>query len=420
MNRFIFILFLCGVLISPFTTFLPLGINVSLFDMVLIVCFILVFITNAMSFKVDKNLAISVPSLLLFSFFMGALISSFNADSTVVSTMIIVQYLFAIIVLKTTSAHLLKNSTNSEKTILSIIDFYVYGLLIVLFIGASAGLGLLPGSNSLFAGNGRLISVQGNANTLAKYLVCSLPILLFYIDVKRKLILAYAALALMIYNLFLTSSFGGIAYFALTFLAYYILKAIFITKPIKLKKRDILINKKLFNFRIAALFVLAATLVIYIFANPPEVFSDRVLAADDLDDAGSFQLKFALMEEAVTLILTKHSLIGMGLGDYPTNSFYGTNVHNWYLLVFAETGIFGFLGLIGLFVYVLISGFRIIGKLDITNKYIMLGLLVSIIGLMISITTTPHMYARNSWLLVMLALSYAEYLKKKIKKSEVA
>lgn len=191
MNKLIYLIFLLGVFFSPFTTFLPLGINISMYDIILISCFGLIIVATAIQFEGYNKILSSKEYFLIILFVLGGSISAFNATSFFGSTLIMVQYLFAIIIQIIVISHILIYSKNIDKNLFRILDTSIYALMAILSIGVLAQLGLLPNSSEFFAGNGRLISVQGNANSLAKYLVCCLPILLFYIDIKRKTLLSF-------------------------------------------------------------------------------------------------------------------------------------------------------------------------------------------------------------------------------------
>ena len=153
--------------------------------------------------------------------------------------------------------------------------------------------------------------------------------------------------------------------------------------------------------------------VTYILSNPPEVFSERILTANNLSEAGSANLKLDLMVESTKLISTEYGAVGMGLGSYRYISEYHTNVHNLYLLVFSETGILGFVGLFGLLFYTFILSLKLIRHSDPKTKYILLGLNSSVFGFLISITTSTHQYSRATWLIVILLLCFTKAIKQK-------
>lgn len=413
MNKLIYFLFLLGVFLSPFTTFLPLGVNVSSFDLLLMTCFGLIIISKSIIFDGNIRFNYTKEYVLLYLFVIGSAFSLFNSASLITSVLILLQYLFAILVQKTIISHTFLYAKDVNKTLFKILDMYLFSLAIVLVIGFLAFLGLLPNSSSFFAGNGRLYSVKGNPNSLAKFLVYSLPILLLYIDIKRKSIFSYSLIALSIFCLFLTASFGGMIYATATVIYYYLIKMILVTKPIQFKNRNILIKKNLLNFRTVLLVSFAFSTISYFLMNPPEIFSKRVLAADDLSDAGSASMKIELMLESINLIFTEYGLVGMGLGSYPFVSHFLTNVHNLYLLIFVESGILGFIGLIGLLLYIFFNSLKLIKKVETNIKYILLALNSSVFGILISMTTNPHTYSRSVWLLIILLWGYTETIKKK-------
>jgi O-antigen ligase len=413
MNRFIYLLFLIGIFLSPYIMFLPLGVNLTLYDFTLLLLLALVFTTKSLNFNGEIPKKPQIEYVLIYLFLAGSAISLLNAYNLAASISIIIQYILAIVFQFIIIRHIFKYSKDKNRTLLKILDLFVYSLFVVLVIGILAYLNILPNKSNYFSINNRLESVMGNANVLGKYLVYSLPILLLYVDLKRKTFLAYVSIVLLAINLLLTASFGSLGYAFVTVFYYYLVKFAMITKPIRISGMNIVINKKTFSLRSFAFLLFAFVSVGYVLLNPPEVFTNRVLAVGDLSEAGSFSLKLGLMKEAISFIIYHYGLIGMGLGSYPFESLYGTNVHNLYLLVFAEAGILGFVGLIGILLYAFLQSLNLIKKVEKQHKFILLGLNASLFGLIISLTTNTHTYSRNNWILAILLLVLIKVYKKK-------
>ena len=410
MNKLILFFLLIGVFFSSFNEFLPFGVNISIFDLILMMCFGLVFIVKSINFDGHIRKNGSIEYTFLFLFIVGCVLSTFYATSSLESISIVVQYLFAIYVQKIIITHVLENSKDYQKNLLKFLNVYLFSSAIVLGIGLLAVANLLPNSSEFFS-VGRLESIKGNANALAKYIVYCLPLMFAFIDMKRKTISMYILIGMSIVTIFSTASFGGMIYAIVTVIYYFTAKLLFISKPLIPKKGDILIKKSFFNLRSIMVAVFLVIIVFYTLENPPEKFAERVLTANDLSEAGSASLKLNLMKESIQFI-TSNPFTGIGLGDYSIVSSFGTNVHNLYLLIFAESGLFGFIGLFGLLTTIFIKSLKILKNVDYQTKFIVLGLNSSLFAVLISITTNTHTYTRPTWFLIILLWVLVEILSK--------
>ena len=138
----------------------------------------------------------------------------------------------------------------------------------------------------------------------------------------------------------------------------------------------------------------------------PQAFAKRVAPAlerGDLNDAGTFQGRWDLMVEAWNMT-DQTMLVGLGVDQYRLVSAHGAPVHNIYLLLWTEGGLFALLGWVGLLVLMgVITG--VCARIDRqTAGLAAAGFLV----FLIQTTANPHMYARM-WivpLLLMMGLAY--------------
>lgn len=124
----------------------------------------------------------------------------------------------------------------------------------------------------------------------------------------------------------------------------------------------------------------------------PETFENRVLGAlesGDISEAGTYTGRMELIEEAVSLS-DDANLLGLGADQFRAVSDLGAPVHNVYLLIWTEGGVFSLLGwLLGMGVFAWIALRSVIS--DRTA-----GALVLSVGLAFLIITnaSTHVYAR--------------------------
>jgi O-antigen ligase len=138
-----------------------------------------------------------------------------------------------------------------------------------------------------------------------------------------------------------------------------------------------------------------------------ESFRARVLNpldTRDLVELGSFEVRVALAEEAFELI-ARHPLTGVGPGGYRSASDYDTNVHNVFLLAWAEVGLLGAVAVAIVLVQALWSS-RLVYTTARWSPPMVAGL-ASVAALVWVVVTTTYLYPRGvavplllSWRLV--------------------
>jgi O-antigen ligase len=152
---------------------------------------------------------------------------------------------------------------------------------------------------------------------------------------------------------------------------------------------------------IAALIAIAMLIV---FEPPlPRAFESRVAGAienQDLSSAGSFDDRFDLIKESWEYA-RENTLVGVGVDRYRELSSHRAPVHNSYLLIWVEGGVFallGWIGMIGVMFVIAISGrgqYRL-------ERALALSVLAAFL---VFSTAAAHMYARIWMMPVVLALT---------------
>ncbi|UNL85797.1 O-antigen ligase family protein [Priestia koreensis] len=333
--------------------------------------------------NIDKEM------IFLYLFFVGATLALINSHFLKDSITIILQYAFAIFVQYSVLRVFFKYNYHSDYKLKveTLLKMYTVSFFIACLVGIAIYLGLFPHSDMYYSGNGRLNSIRGNANSLAKYIVISLPLILAYFDYKKNNVLLCVVLFTAVVNLILTASFGGLLYTGLVIIYYYLLKIIY--TPSKSTGKQLLV-----------FLCFALICVSYIYVNPPEVVAERILSINDVSQAGSYNLKVALMKESLEMNSISSLLVGIGPGSYPYVSIYGTNVHNLYLLIMSE---FGFLSLLGFLLFlfsVYIKSLKNLKIVDKNFKIVIIGLNSSLLAFCMTLTTNTHTYTRSLWFFV--------------------
>lgn len=126
----------------------------------------------------------------------------------------------------------------------------------------------------------------------------------------------------------------------------------------------------------------------------PEVFQRRVfgaLSSADLGQAGTFSDRFELIQEAIRYS-TDTVWLGLGANQYRVVSHHGAPVHNAYLLIMSEGGIFSLLGFFGLF----LSGFAlgIVAYRSPESRALGAITLVMVVLFALLLNAFAHFYAR--------------------------
>lgn len=134
----------------------------------------------------------------------------------------------------------------------------------------------------------------------------------------------------------------------------------------------------------------------------PQAFSKRVapaLAEAEISEAGTFVGRWQLIEEAWSMT-DRTLVVGLGVDQYRVVSVQQAPVHNIFLLLWTEGGLFALLGWLGLMA--ILGGITAValGRDRLTG-----GLAASILMVfLIQSTASPHMYARM-WVVPLLIVA---------------
>lgn len=325
-------------------------------------------------------------SLLLFG---GLLASSMVNGDPVRGFIVVSQYAFAYVLLMWVIVR-----DEDLDSVRRLVVCLVLGLLIIDLHGVYSffAIGYVPGVRGAVTGGGRLATLLGNANEAAAMNAAVVPFVLYlWQSGTLRLVFAVPALALMSVTVILTSSNSGLASFVASVVVFAGLS-----------------NNRMF-LRIAG-FALVIALIFYFGGGTdllPETFQRRVLGAlatGDLSEAGTFVDRLALMKEAEAMIL-QHGflLLGIGADQFRVLSVQGAPVHDVYLLVWAEGGLFALVGWLLFFVICLALG--MVARTRRGSAQEGATLIAVALTFLVFAISNPHIYSRNWLTPVMLGLS---------------
>lgn len=356
-----------GVFLCLMPLFKPFSFNISYGDIVYILLFLLILLQKKIKVNIFNDEKISVFYFLsIFLFFFGLTISSLLDGGAESFFTIFAQYFLLLFILPLIFINIPIDTKRLLKTYIYSITFIVlFGIYVYFFT-----------STIDYSIGGRMGSLFKNPNTLAKTIALSIPLILFY-HYRYKSNIVLLSLLILLIGLMLASSFGGLISAILSLLLFFI----FLGRFIGLLK--ILIG-------------ICISVIIYTtFFNLPEIFTERIIpiiSSGDINEAGSYSNKISLMGDAWKAI-SENPIIGTGAGKYAEENIHNIVVHNSYLLIWVEGGIFSLLGFLGILLSFVILSFRF------KNDKIFFATSLSILFVMIfNFLTNVHFYNRYTFI----------------------
>jgi len=243
----------------------------------------------------------------------------------------------------------------------------------------------------------RVFSTFLNPNVYGEYLLLAIPVAIAAIVfVKRPLMKLYytAVSAVLLVNLGLTYSRG--CYLAIVFAVF-----VFV----------LIMEKRLIAFLSAGIFILPAVL--------PASMLNRLLSITNLEDSSS-KYRLSIYQASVRL-LQRFWPSGIGQGydafnrAFPLYAFNGVTAshsHNLFLQVFIETGIFGFLAFLAIFLCYYKSLVPVIYKTkDIKYKWMAAVLMALMAGFVLQSLFDYSFYNYKVYMLFFVVLAFAEIVR---------
>jgi hypothetical protein len=261
-------------------------------------------------------------ALLLVPLLLSSMI---NGDS-MRGIVFVLQYTFAYLVI------LLVVAGRSEKQmivlckayLLSIILMCLHGVYLIHFDGQT--------NTAFVTGSGRFTGFVERENECAAVIALSVPLLLVLCSIGKLSKLALIWIPVMGYGVMLTGSNTGLASFAFAIGAFVLFA----------------LNWKLIFGSGAVLFGIVVLIDRFGRDYLPAIFQRRVLGAletGDIGQAGTFDYRLELIYEAIHRA-NDTILLGIGADQYQVLSAMDQPVHNSYLLLWTEGGLFCMIGFI--------------------------------------------------------------------------
>jgi O-antigen ligase len=236
-------------------------------------------------------------------------------------------------------------------------------------------------TSGVVSGNRRLETLTGGANP-ASCLNALMIVVVLWLRLNGKLTFKISALlvSIMLLTIVLTSSNSGIIAMSAGVL-------VFLACSLRIRQ-------------MAKILPILALPVVFFMAGGsnylPSTFQERVLnpvVAGDVAEAGTFESRSALMQEALDMINTDRIfLIGIGADQFRLKSVQEAPVHNAFLILWAEGGILSLLGWL-LFCsmgFIIWSAARAKGVMPCNRAAVLASFVVFIVVSNVS----AHIYAR--------------------------
>ncbi|MCF3641821.1 O-antigen ligase family protein [Rhizobium sp. TRM95111] len=320
-------------------------------------------------------------SVLLSTLLLSSLV---NGDA-LRGLILVVQYLFAYFFV------FLFAAGRSQTEITRLVKVYILSILLMCLHGIY--LIYVDGqTNTIFvSGSGRLTGFIERENECAAVIALSVPLLLVLCATGRLTRLAYLALPVMGLGVMLTGSNTGLASIAYAVGVFCLVAFGW---------------KRLLPVGLAAVGGVAA---IDYWARDylPAAFQRRVLGAlesGDIGQAGSFDHRLELIEEAIGR--ADHIVfLGLGADQYQVTSFLEQPVHNLYLLLWTEGGLFcmaGFILMTGAGLGPALTALRYPG-----GRYFAACAFCSVTLFLLTTNAFAHVYGRFWAMPVLLSIAFA-------------
>jgi O-antigen ligase len=370
----------------PFANLRPPGIFFTASDFLCMVSLFLLIISGRMA---QAPLG-SITLVWLATFgllFSALLISSFVNGDVMRGFIVGGQYLFSYVVLFFVLVR--QNREEMHKLIM----FFLLGILTIDVHGIITfyAVGYTPES-IVVTGSLRLSTLLASANLAAVINALAIPLLLYCWAIGRLNGFIGAGLtAIVLLVVILAGSNSGL-------LAAVCSVGIF---GLCILNRSLLIRVAAIGGTAAIAFALAGGADLL-----PQAFQERVLPAlmsGDISEAGTFVSRKELMAEAIELILQKQVLfMGIGADQFRLWSEMKTPVHNLYLLLWTEGGLFALLAWLGFSIIALL-----VALLSVTDRYIRATIIATVVTFLVVAMANAHMYARYWFAPLVLSLGLA-------------
>jgi O-antigen ligase len=318
-----------------------------------------------------------------FALMMAALVGSTLVNGDPMRAVVIcAQYAFSLLLLPMTIM-----GRDREATI-DLVQVFAAGVFVANLASVILYYSGYTGDFRFVTGNGRLASFAEGPNGYAQMIALAGP-LAIYLWLTGRLATHYAVplFLLLLVPLVLTSSNGGIAMAALGVLAFFI----------------VLRDLRYLARAAAGVAVCLALTLLWGSYWLPATFEQRVLGAlrsGSIEEAGTFEERVALMNEALEMV-DDTILLGIGADQYRVRSRYGAPVHNTYLLLWTEGGLPALIGWTSL---LLIASFGVLYVGGRHRPEAATAFAVAAIVVFVGFTT-GHIYARQSVLPLYLAMA---------------
>lgn len=385
-QRLEFALACIAVLLGPMNILRPEAIYFTLGDLFASLCFVTMAANRSINLRVfGPGTAFWVFGLVLMCATIFA--SSLYAGVVDRGLILTAQYLFAYLIMPIILLNRPREATEflMKVFLASIVVTAAFGVYVVDIVGQT--------NTEFVSGAGRLLGLVERANTGGALFALSIPIAMGMGGARIiNPLVAAAVVGLAAYGLMLSASNSALYTTIIGIGIYFV-----VTADIK-------------RFALGGVFLVLVIVALQFSETQqwlPGVFQKRVLLGlqtGDLDAAGSYTDRMALIREAVEL--TRSTMfLGFGADQHRVVSQYLAPVHSLYLLLWTEGGILAMIGFIAMLcggAIVLASGWR-----SGCNKSVVAGGVATLSMFSLIVIAMPHTYGRFMVIPIILAIAPA-------------
>jgi len=250
----------------------------------------------------------------------------------------------------------------------------------------------------------RVGGLTGHPNAFATYLVMTLPFCLVYWTRGHKALVRASSFALFfigVFALLAAQSRGGWAGFGMGVAVAFIL---------------FIFNAKKLGIKIAPTLVAAVSILMIVGLMSYGIIHKRLI----LDDRGSASSRIPMMIDALKII-QDNPLLGIGINNYALavpaydvtgihKEWQATSVHNLFLLIAAESGVFALMAFVMFWLLILWHVRNLLRTKDILHLSLALAFTMSLVGFFIIHQVDPNYrfypaIQRELWLLAGLVIA---------------
>jgi len=397
-------LYIVGVSILPLTFIRVVG-NYSAGDLFLTLSFlVLIFIIVPLSVEPPRFLLANQYAIPFLIFSGGVFISLSGAHFPTEAILAYLQMFFIFIICYSLSKYVVSND-RSVRYVLIGLAIMTSALILFMSIFTFLKIDLSYGLFLLQTGwRGRVSFGGQEPNIPGRIVLQAIPLFLYFTFTTNSLAIRVVNIIMAILGIMiviLTASRSSMLAGVLGGMLYIFF---FIRMNQGIRLRTVILA-----FSLATIFFTSMITVIKVYEVDYQMSLDRLSTIFDVQKSQSSLQRIHLMDQAIRSI-SNNPILGKGLDNFHYYTTEGINVHNPIIAAWAENGIFGFLGMLGIYLITALAIFDSWYQRFYNEKLLM------VLAIVASIMIFGDMFMANSykrvlWMPVIIFMTYYSELK---------